>query len=84
MKRRRQTQAGKVSIVVERLDDGRYRATSTFFADCQTVAATEEQAREAIAAAVDRLLRDRDRRESCGPASPQGEGLALGKPGLDS
>lgn len=44
------------AIVVERLDDGRYRATCPVFPDLETVADTAEAARAAFEEAIGRHL----------------------------
>ncbi len=46
------------AIVVERLGDGRYRATCPVFPDLETVAATAEEARAAFEEAIGRRLTD--------------------------
>jgi predicted RNase H-like HicB family nuclease len=48
------------TIVVERLGDNHYRASCPLFPDCQAVAATEEAASQAVAEAIQRILRERD------------------------
>jgi hypothetical protein len=50
------------TIVVERLGESRYRARCLFLPDCEAIAATADAAREAVAAAVDSILRERDYR----------------------
>ncbi len=45
-------------IIVERLDDGRYRATCPVFPDLETVAATAEEARATFEEAIGRRLTD--------------------------
>ena len=44
------------AIVVERLDDGRYRATCPVFPDLETVADTADEARAAFEEAIGRQL----------------------------
>lgn len=44
------------AIVVERLDDGRYRATCPVFPNLETIAATAEEARTAFEEAIGRHL----------------------------
>ena len=48
------------AIVVERLDDDRYRASCPHFPDCEAIAATEADARQAVAEAIDRIMRQRE------------------------
>jgi predicted RNase H-like HicB family nuclease len=48
------------AIVVERLGDNRYRASCPLFPDCQAVAATEAAASQAVADAIQRILRERE------------------------
>jgi hypothetical protein len=45
-------------IVVERLGDARYRAHSPMYPDCEAIAATAEEARQAVEAAIARILRE--------------------------
>jgi predicted RNase H-like HicB family nuclease len=59
------------TIRVERLDDGRYRASCTLFPDCEATAATEVAARAAVEAIIGLYLA-----EQFGPGpsvSPSGE-----------
>jgi len=51
--------ATECAIVIERLSDNRYRASCPLFPDCQAVAATEAAARQAVAEAIERILRER-------------------------
>lgn len=51
--------AAECAIVVECLDDNRYRAHCPLFPDCQAIATTEAAAREAVAEAIERILRER-------------------------
>jgi predicted RNase H-like HicB family nuclease len=55
------------TIVIELLDDGRYRATCHLFPDCEVVAATEEAARDGFQAVIAEMLGSR--REHEVPAS---------------
>jgi predicted RNase H-like HicB family nuclease len=48
------------TIVIDRLEDGWYRASCPLFPDCEAVAATEADARQAVAEAIDRILRQRE------------------------
>jgi len=48
------------TIVVERLSDNHYRASCPLFPDCQAGAATEEASSQAVAEAIQRILRERD------------------------
>jgi predicted RNase H-like HicB family nuclease len=62
--------AADCGIVVERVAAGSYRATSLSFPDCQAVASTEEEARQAVEEAIGRLLHERqesNREESTSP-----------------
>jgi predicted RNase H-like HicB family nuclease len=47
-------------IVVERLEDGSFRATCPVFPDLVAAAATEEEAREALVDKIGRRLQDRN------------------------
>jgi predicted RNase H-like HicB family nuclease len=51
------------TIVIEPLDDGRYRATCHLFPDCEVVAATEEAAREGFQAVIAEVLSSRREEE---------------------
>ena len=62
--------AAECAIVIERLDDDRYRASCPLFPDCEAIAATETAARQAVAAAIDRILRQRATRLSRSDANP--------------
>jgi predicted RNase H-like HicB family nuclease len=55
------------TVVVRKLDNGRYRATCHLFPDCETFAATEEEARHSMEEVIDRLIRQRNRND--GPAT---------------
>jgi predicted RNase H-like HicB family nuclease len=56
------------SIVVERLADGRYRASSHLLPDYEAVAATEEAARQMVERAIEQHLRQRSgQAEQSGP-----------------
>jgi tryptophan synthase alpha chain len=60
------------AIVVELLDEKRYRATCPLFPDCEAFAPTEEAARLALETSIDRLLQER--------TEPQtGESTATGR-----
>jgi predicted RNase H-like HicB family nuclease len=59
------------TITVERLGDRRYRATASQFSDCVAVADTEEAARRAVEAGLERLLRARAEREDQQPHEPR-------------
>jgi predicted RNase H-like HicB family nuclease len=48
--------AAACTIRVERLPDGRYRASCTLFPGCEATAATEEAAREAVQEVIGRYL----------------------------
>jgi hypothetical protein len=50
--------------VVERLADGRFRATCALLPDGEALAATEVAARRAMEAAIEEFLRERARNES--------------------
>lgn len=52
--------AAQCAIVVERLEDNRYRASCPLFPDCEAIAATEAGARKAVAEAIDRIMRQRE------------------------
>jgi predicted RNase H-like HicB family nuclease len=52
--------AAECAIVIERLDDHRYRASCPLFPDCEAIAATEAEARQAIVEAIDRIMRQRE------------------------
>jgi predicted RNase H-like HicB family nuclease len=52
-------QAVECAIVVEHLGENCYRASCPLFPDCQVVAATEAAARQAVAEAIGRILRER-------------------------
>ena len=54
--------ASECTIVIERLDDGGYRAICPLLPDCAAVARTEEAARRAVEVAIERHLRERDLR----------------------
>jgi hypothetical protein len=62
--------AEQCSITVERLPNGRYRAASPLFADCEAVAATAEEARRSVELAIERLLQDRARTTAAPPLRP--------------
>jgi tryptophan synthase alpha chain len=47
------------TIVIERRPDGRYRATCHMLPDCEAVASTEDEARQAIERALEHYLRQR-------------------------
>lgn len=47
------------AIVTERLGAHHYRASCPLFPDCQAVAATEAAARQALAEAIERIVRER-------------------------
>jgi tryptophan synthase alpha chain len=47
------------AIVVERVGDNCYRASCPLFPDCEAVAATEEDARQAVAESIGRIMRGR-------------------------
>ncbi len=49
-------------IVIEQLADGGYRAWCPWLPDCEAVARTEEAARQAVEAALERYLREREER----------------------
>lgn len=51
--------AAGCTIVVERRGDGRYRATCHLLPDCEAIAATEDEARQAIERALEHHLRQR-------------------------
>ena len=51
------------AIVIERLGDNRYRASCPLFPDCQAVAATEAAASQAVAEAIQQILREREEAE---------------------
>ncbi len=51
--------ANSCTIVVERLGPRRYRAFCPLFPDCEAVATTEARARDAVAKAVEAILRER-------------------------
>jgi predicted RNase H-like HicB family nuclease len=53
--------AANCGIVVERLNAECYRATSLNFPDCQAVAASAEEARQAVEEAIGRILHERQR-----------------------
>jgi predicted RNase H-like HicB family nuclease len=57
-------QATECTIVIEQLGDNHYRASCPLFPDCQAVAATEDAARQAVAGAIERILRERESHES--------------------
>jgi predicted RNase H-like HicB family nuclease len=49
------------TLVVERLADGTFRASCPMFPDCEAVAGTDGEARQAVEQAIEQLLaRDRD------------------------
>jgi predicted RNase H-like HicB family nuclease len=52
--------AAECAIVIERLEENRYRASCPLFPDCEAIAATEAEARQAVAEAIDRILRRRE------------------------
>ena len=52
--------AAECAIVIEQLGDNHYRASCSLFPDCQAVAATEAAARQAMAEAIGRILRERE------------------------
>jgi predicted RNase H-like HicB family nuclease len=59
------------TIRVERLDDGRYRASCTLFPGCEATAATEQAAREAVEEIIGLYLAEQF---AHGPSvSPSGE-----------
>jgi predicted RNase H-like HicB family nuclease len=61
--------AAECTIVIERLGDNHYRASCPLFPDCQAVATTEAAARQAVAEAIGRILRERQETpisRSCG------------------
>jgi predicted RNase H-like HicB family nuclease len=58
--------AGECTIVIERLADDWYRASCPLFADCEAFAATEADARQAVAEAIDRIMRQREAIRTCG------------------
>jgi hypothetical protein len=60
------------AIMVERLADGRYRASSHLLPDHEAVAATEEAARQMVERAIEHHLRQRS-----GEPEPSGPGPAL-------
>jgi predicted RNase H-like HicB family nuclease len=45
------------SIIVEQLEDGRYRATCSVFPELEALAATEEAARQGLEEAIAKHLR---------------------------
>src|SRR5262249_23307106 len=49
--------ASTCTIVVEPLQDGRYRARCTFLADCEAIAPTEAEARHSVELAIENHLR---------------------------
>jgi predicted RNase H-like HicB family nuclease len=49
------------SVVIDRLPNGRYRARCPQFPDCEAEAGTRVAARRAVEAAIDRILRERNR-----------------------
>lgn len=51
--------AMKYAIVIERLGEDHYRASSPAFPDCQAVATTEAAARQALAESIGRILHER-------------------------
>ncbi|HXG12860.1 MAG TPA: hypothetical protein VNK04_24090 [Gemmataceae bacterium] len=51
--------AAACTIIIDRLDEGRYRATCTVFPELEVIADTEEAARAGMEAAIGRLLRRR-------------------------
>jgi tryptophan synthase alpha chain len=51
--------AAQCTIVVERLTNGQFRATSGLFPDCEAVARSEEEARAAVETAIERCLQER-------------------------
>jgi predicted RNase H-like HicB family nuclease len=57
-------QATECTIIIEHLGDNHYRASCPLFPDCQAVAATEDAARQAVAEAIERILRARESHES--------------------
>ena len=62
-------QATECTIVIEHLGDNHYRASCPLFPDCQAVAATEDAARQAVAEAIERILRTRDAEKGSGVVS---------------
>ena len=48
------------AIVIEHLGDNCYRASCPLFPDCQAVADTEIAASQAVAEAIQRILRERE------------------------
>jgi predicted RNase H-like HicB family nuclease len=48
------------AFVIERLADRRCRATCPLFPDCEAIAPTEEEARQALEEAIERILAERD------------------------
>src|SRR5438445_8960522 len=53
--------AADCAIVSERLGDDGYRASCPLFPDCEAVASTEAAARQAVAEAIERILRERQK-----------------------
>jgi len=47
------------AVVVEKVRENCYRATSHLFPDCETFAATEDEARRTLEEVIDRLIRER-------------------------
>jgi hypothetical protein len=64
--------AADCTIVVERLGEARYRARCLFIPDCEAIAATAEAARAAVELALDRIVRERERRASPLPHPTRG------------
>ena len=63
-------------IVVEHLADNRYRARCLRFPDCEAIRTTENAARQAVAEAIERILREREE-TGISPSHAKDEGAEM-------